>query len=205
MKNYSIGIFVLVSISLVSCEPMGNGVPQKQKQIIRNLPTEDRQYLLEPLEASLDDVRSIIENNQSLFESDYDIDSNGIKGNVRFKLSGRDTSLIYAFLSDGFRRETHQRFLDDKGELFFDESEVLWLNQEGDVVDKRAYKLYFEEGKELISSYGKVVFNERDYPSNWVTIQPTKEEVKFVLRIGGIRLICNSLALEYLAKFVNWS
>ena len=66
--------------------------------------------------------------------------------------------------------------------MFFDESELLWLGQDGGVVDKRAYKFYFEEGKKLISSFGKVAFNERDHPSNGVTIQPTKEEVKVVLR-----------------------
>ena len=175
------GAGICLVLSLASCEPQGNGIPVKHEKIIRNLPTQDREYLLKPLEASMDDIRAIIENDQSLFESDYDVDTNGINGNVRFKLSGRDTSMIYAVLQLAHRTEVHQRFWDDKGELFLAETEVVWKNPNTGEEDKRAYKLYFEEGKELISSYGKVSFNGKPYSSSWVSIQPTKEEIGFVL------------------------
>jgi len=181
MSRVELSALLIVVVSFSSCEPMGNGLPQKHEQIIRNLPTEDRQFLLKPLEASMDDIREIIENDQTLFESDYDVDTNGIMGNVRFKLSGRDTSMIYGVLRLAHRTEDHQLFWDDKGELFLAETEVEWKNPSNGVEDKRAYKLYFEEGKELISSYGKVSFDGKPYAASWVSIQPTKEEIEFVL------------------------
>jgi hypothetical protein len=100
----------------------------------------------------MDDIRTIIENDRSSFESDYDVDSNGIKGNVRFKLSARDTEMIHAVLQLTDRTEVHQRFWDNKGDLFLAETEVVWKNPNTEEEDKRAYKLYLEEGKELISS-----------------------------------------------------
>ena len=181
MARMKFSAVLCLALILCSCEPQGNGIPVKHEKIIRNLPTQDREYLLKPLEASMDDIRSIIENDQSLFESDYDVDTNGIKGNVRFKLSGRDTTMLHAVISRSNRTEIHHRFWDDKGDLFLAETEVIWLNSEGMETDKRTYKLYFEEEKELISSYGKVSFNGKPYQSSWVSIQPTKEEVGFVL------------------------
>lgn len=122
-------VLCFVAALAISCEPQGNGIPQKQEKITRNLPTQDREFLLKPLEASMDDIRHIIENDQSLFESSYDFDSNGVSGNVRFKLSGRDTFLMYVTLSKISRMEKHQHFWDNKGELFLLESEALRLNR----------------------------------------------------------------------------
>lgn len=165
----------------ISCEPKGHGIPQKQEKITRNLPTQDREFLLKPLEASMEDIRHIIENDQSLFESSYDFDSNGVSGNVRFKLSGRDTLMIVATLIDGMKRETHQRFWDGRGELFILESETTWLSANHETQEKRAYKFYFEEGYSLISSYGKAAFDGADYSSSWSSIQLTAEEFRYIL------------------------
>lgn len=181
MVRIEFSVALCLVLFLGSCEPQGNGIPMKHEKITRNLPTQDREYLLKPLEASMDDIRSIIENDQSLFESDYDVDTNGITGNVRFKLSGRDTVMIIARLNEGLKQEVHKRFWDDQGHLFLLESEIKWSSIDGQIMEKRAYKLYFEEQYSLISSYGKTAFNEADYPASWSSVQMTPEEFRHML------------------------
>jgi hypothetical protein len=149
----------------------------EKESIVRNLPVQDREYLLEPLEAALNDLRDIIEGDPSLFASSYEVHDSTTTGNVRFKLSGADTVLIDASLNKPGRKERFKRYWDEDGTLFIAELTIQHLGSR----EVRVYRIYFEEGLEKISSYGRVAFDGKPLPEEWVTICPTAEEVDYLL------------------------
>ena len=177
-------LMFLLSIMMIACDESASVEELKARKpegILRNLPTQDREYLLEPLEGAFDDLREVAEYDPSLFESKYSIDTNGYEGEVRFKLRGSDTALIDARIRTANTKEHHQQYWDDEGHLFLLESTIHYVDVNGSKTSSRAYRLYFEEGLQRLSAYGKVSFDGDPLPDDWVTICPTREEQQFLL------------------------
>lgn len=153
--------------------------PRQEEQIIRNLPTTDREFLLQPLETALDDLRQVIENDPGLEEMVETADNR----TLMLRMSGEDTAMMVLKLDLGYSMEKHLRFWDDDGELFMIETTIKRFDEQGNDVEKRAYRIYLEEGNVQLSAYGKVAFGDEPLPQNWVNNCPTQEELNYLLSV----------------------
>lgn len=175
--------YLLLLLTTAACEG-GGGVEdfkvKEEQGVLRNLPTSDREYLLEPLEAAFDDLREVIENDPALFDSERSIDSNGIKTVGKFRLNGSDTVMMDLRRHYDNKREKFLAFRDDSGALLLIEAHLVWTTEGGDPLDRRSFKFYFDEGEILLSAYGKTAFNGAALPVDWVTIMPTPEELAYI-------------------------
>jgi hypothetical protein len=168
---------------LTACEEEKKPAAQ-ESGIIRNLPTQDRDFLLEPLEAALDDLRKLADDNDALTEETYAIDTLGWKGKKVLGLYEEDTVRLYIEIQQPQKREYHWRYWDDESELYYMESTIQYLNPDGGVNDQVAYRLYLEEGGVLISSYGRKAFGGGDLPEAWRATEFSPEELTYLLRVA---------------------
>lgn len=187
MKRLGLLLIPLLGLFACNADPEAAIGKQQKQAIIRNLPTQDRAYLLEPLEAALDDIRDIVDNDPGLFESNRAIDTLGWKGELNFRLNGADTVKVDLKIESDTKRERHWRYWDENGELFFMESTIKYLDDEGNPTDQRAYRLYFEENQAMISAYGRNSFLGKPLPNEWRTITPSPEELNYLMHIRRLR------------------
>ncbi len=184
MKHILILLTLSVLAMLASCNEnasMDDMRPKQEPSIVRSLPTQDRHYLLEPLEAALDDLREVVEYNPSLETAEETTQEEGMKVVSTYRLNGKDTVMIDHEVEHPFLRERHQRYYDERGEIFLLESNIVHLAADGSPVEKRVYRIYYEDGLVQLSAYGKVAYGENSLPKDWVTICPTKEEETYLL------------------------
>lgn len=170
--------FLMASAFLVACDEPKDEMP-KRESIIRNLPTNDRAFLLEPLEAAWDDLREITDHDPGLFESSRDIDSAGFHGNLAFKLNGADTVFVHLRIAGDFMTESLSAYWNDEGHLFLLEARISYGQPR--VGHQRAYRLYFDEYNALLSAYGKASFDGKTLPNEWRTICPTEDELDYLI------------------------
>ena len=172
-------LIVLIAIGCGEQASMEDLRPKQEEQIIRNLPTTDREFLLQPLETALDDLRKVIENDPGL----DDVEESEGGRTLLLRMSGTDTAMLELQLDLGHAKEKHLRFWDDDGELFMMESTIKRYDQNGDAVEKRAYRVYLEEGNAQLSAYGRVSYGDNTLPRNWVNVCPTEEELAYLLSV----------------------
>ncbi|MEQ9186928.1 MAG: hypothetical protein RLP15_04280 [Cryomorphaceae bacterium] len=172
------------SMMLVACSDEGSMEqmkPTQKESIVRSLPTQDRQFLLQPLESALDDVREITDNNPGL-ETTVGSRKEGEKS-LTFSITrdGQDTAKIEASISASHSQERHLYYFDRAGEIYLLESKLIRLDDQGNRAEARAYRIYYEENLVQLSAYGKAAFDGMKLPEHWVTICPTQEEEAYLL------------------------
>jgi len=180
MKKLMLVFVVLIGLSACDEEPQK---AQKEEAIIRNLPQQDRDFLLEPLEAALDDLRALADENEALSEESYGVDTLGWRGKKIVGLSDSDTVRLYLEIAQAQKREFHWRYWDDESELYYMESTIQYLNPDGSIGDQMAYRLYLEEGGVLISSYGRKAFAGSELPDAWRAAEFSPEELNYLLQV----------------------
>ncbi|NQV51584.1 MAG: hypothetical protein HQ500_00285 [Flavobacteriales bacterium] len=184
MKHTQVVLTFSVLALLTSCNEdasMEEMRPKQEQSIVRNLPTQDRQYLLEPLEAALDDLREVVEYNPSFETVEETTHEEGKKVVSTYRLNGEDTVMVEHEMERPLLRERHQHYYDERGAIFLLEAKIVHLAADGAPIEKRVYRIYYEEGPVQLSAYGKVAYGENALPKDWVTICPTKEEETYLL------------------------
>ena len=171
-------VFFCLSLSMtMACSEPRPSVP-KQQNILLNLPVNDRDLLLQPLERALDDLRSNIEANSAFSSASVITVWNGIDAVIECKYDGEDTLLLRAVLKHNDDVEKHEWFFDEQGFPFYSFHEL--RSSETGVIGEEAheaYCFYFEKGQQL-SAYGK--FSQGDkLPEQWtpVCLPGAREEV----------------------------
>lgn len=177
-------IIFFITLSVMGCEEEAAKQKEEAPSIIRNLPTQDRDFLLEPLEGALDDLRALADNDPSITEEVDQIDTIGWKGQRVLGKSAEDTVRIYLDVERSGQRERHWRYWDDDGELYYLETWIQYRNQDGRPQDQVAYKLYLEEGGVLISSYERRSYNGESLSESWRSSSFTPEEMNYILQAG---------------------
>ena len=175
-------IILLVLVIATACDEEKQA-KEDEPSILRNLPEQDRDFLLEPLEAALDDLRKLADENDALTEEKHVVDTLGWKGKKVVGLDEGDTARLYLDIKQAQKREQHWRYWDKEGELYYMESTIQYLNPDGSTGDQVAYKLYLEEGGVLISSYGRKAFGVEELPDVWRAAEYSPEELTYLLRV----------------------
>lgn len=187
MKKFTL-YFILLTI-LTSCLEERPAQPE-QNAIIDNLPINDRELLLGPLESALDDLKKSIEQSESYFASSEEWTGENYSGKLDFKLDGSDTVMVHLNMTsvEG-KLEEHDWFYDKDGHLYY--SEHFFKNPSfglGQSPNERHYKFYFEEHQVLISSYARMAFDGKAATEDWTPTCLTKEEELFIQgRLGFVR------------------
>lgn len=184
MKAIGTASLFVIGFALLGCNEEASVDHMKANEpdaIIRNLPTKDREFLLQPLEAALDDLREIAEYDPSLETVEEAFSGPGRAGTYTLRKNGQDTAMMVLEIETTSSREKHARYFDDQGDVFLLESTIVRLDNTGEPVEKRAYRIYFEEEEVQLSAYGKVACGDHPLSKNWVMICPTAEELEFLL------------------------
>lgn len=176
-------IILVVLVTATACDEE-KSIQEEEPTIIRNLPTQDRDFLLEPLEAALDDLRNLAEDNPNVSEETYRVDTAGWQGKRTVGTLDGDTVRVYLDIQRSGQREQHWRYWDNDGELYYLETWIQHLDDQGGVLNQMAYKLYLEEGGRLISSYERRAFDGEDMIGDWRAASFTPEEMNYILRAG---------------------
>lgn len=179
-----------MTVLLWGCLDEPNVKPQKKQSILDNLPVNDRDLLLAPLEHSLDDLRKSIDMDESLFHSDLHWRLNHMVGTMEYKLDGPDTVMArVGVIGKTPMEEHHSWYYDNDGRLFYSEHHMLNMDFGYETAPiTRDYKFYFEENGSLLSSYGKVGFGRSDGEGQWTPVCLTESEESFVIgRIAKFR------------------
>lgn len=159
--------------------------PTQKESIVRSLPTQDRQFLLQPLESALDDLREITDNNPGLETTEVSSEEGTGALTLSVTRDGEDTAKIEASIIGPHSQERHLYYFDRAGEMYLLESKLIRLDGQGNRLEARAYRIYYEENLVQLSAYGKAAFGGMKLPEHWVTICPTQEEEAYLLsRIG---------------------
>jgi hypothetical protein len=177
----SLGFTLVALLSLASCLEERPAQPE-QNAIINNLPVNDRELLLGPLEGAFDDLKNNIEQSESYFASSSDWSRNNQSGKLDFKLDGSDTAMSRVRIRNGqVETERHEWCFDENGHLFYSEhffdTPSFGLNQGA---TKRHYKFYFEENNVVLSTYARMAFDGNSAPEVWTPVCLTTEEQSFI-------------------------
>ena len=161
------------------CLEQGENIePATQNQILVNLPINDRDLLLAPLESALDDVKAAIATDDSYFEGTADWKEGSVSGLMTFKLDGPDTMMVRIEITGNSNlMERHRWFYDQDRRLFFSEHEITNADfgfEKGPM--HRNYKFYFEDNGEKLSTYAKISFDGAPLPEFWTPVCLTPEE-----------------------------
>ncbi|MEX2597087.1 MAG: hypothetical protein WEC59_09195 [Salibacteraceae bacterium] len=176
----------IVSIIMFSMMVACSGENTKKEQpstqsMIRNVPTDDRAFLLKPLEAALDDVREITDKNSELFESEEQIDSSGRKSRMQYALDEADTVKVVLEIERPGKVEKHWRYWDKDNVLYLMETRITYLNDKGEADDQRAYRVYLEANRGVISAYSKSAFEGKELSEEWRSTSLSPEELDYLL------------------------
>jgi hypothetical protein len=179
-------LFVLAFLLTVACTEDAV-VSNDEETIIRNLPVQDRDFLLEPLEGALDDLRALAESDPRYETQTIRIDTLGWSGQKKIRSNNGDTAMIVLEIHQSTKREQHWRYWDENKELYYLESIITYLDSIGQPMDQFAYKAYFEEGQVLISAYSRTAFAGEKLKGPWRTIEPMPETMQYLMHINKIR------------------
>ncbi|GAB5540033.1 MAG: hypothetical protein Salg2KO_21360 [Salibacteraceae bacterium] len=177
------------ALSLVSLMVLFTGCLEKkteekppEESFIQSMPIKDRDLLLEPLEGVLDDLKTSIENDPSLFASDRDISVNGVSGKLAYRLNGKDTSMLAITLGTASDlRESHAWYFDKAGGCFYSEHEIAHIEFGVDKgLNHRQYRFYFDENGSKLSSYARISFNGEPLPERWSAVKLTPQEERYL-------------------------
>jgi hypothetical protein len=171
-------LLIVIAGTMWGCLENRNPEPERdQPSINENIPLNEREMLMGPIEGALDDLKDVLVNDESFFNPYDEWNDNGIKGSIDSKLDGEDTVMVLLKMSNAVGlKETHQWFYDKDHYSFY--SEHLFMNEQSGVEgmqSSKAYKFYFEDKGVLLSVYGKQSFGEA-LPETWTPICPTREE-----------------------------
>lgn len=158
----------------------------EQQTIIRNLPVQDRDFLLEPLEGALDDLRSIAETDPRYETKTIRVDTLGWKGLKKIRHNNNDTAMLDLQISQATKQERHLRYWDENHELYYLESTLIYLDSKGETMDQFAFKAYFEEGQVLISAYSRSAFAGEKLKGPWRTVAPMPETMQYLLHVNSL-------------------
>ena len=173
--------FIFIGMVLLSaCQPAQEEKSQPEKTVLDNLPISDRDLLLAPLESAYDDLREIAEYDPNLTTSQADYDSLGFVISESVRLSGEDTVVKYQVVERPTRFEKRSWFWDDKGRMYFASARVKSMDEDGETIEVRDYKFYFEDNGALLSAYGKSAFDGAKLPSVWTPVCLTAEEESYL-------------------------
>ncbi|MEZ4720921.1 MAG: hypothetical protein R2813_03485 [Flavobacteriales bacterium] len=173
--------FLIVAVIMWGCLDEPQQQKPHQPTILDNLPVNDRDLLLAPLEHAMDDLRANIVADESFFASSVSWRDGHMVGRMEFKLDGPDTMMVRAtIIGKTPMEEEHFWFYDKEGQLFFSEHHMrnMEFGYETTPVT-RDYKFYFEETGSLLSSYGKVGYNTTA-EEEWAAVCLTEQEEKFL-------------------------
>jgi len=176
--NRTIIIALFVGL-LASCQPTEEQLAQPEN-ILQNLPISDRDLLLAPLESAYDDLRDIAENDPGLAEASADFDGAGTIISESYKMRDADTVAKYQVIERQTRMEKRAWFSDDKAILYFSTARIKSLDVDGEKLEVRDYKFYFEDDGSLLSGYGKTAYNGDKLPSVWTPICLTTEQERYL-------------------------
>ena len=167
---------------LVSCSEPAVEEPKEEESIGDKLPTKNRDFFLEPLESALDDLKEIVDIDESYF-SETDTWSEGeVTGSIFYKLNGNDTALAKLEISGrGNLKELHAWYYDKKGNLFYSEHEITNVDYDFEQgPSHRNYKFYFEDNGTHLSAYARMSFDGNPLPEEWTTVTMTEEEATYL-------------------------
>lgn len=179
MKKARLLLFGLC-IAIAACTEKDE--PVVQDSILDKLPEKNRDYLLGPLERAMDDIKAIIDMDESYFSETDSWTEGDVNGSIFFKLNGGDTALARLEISGrGNLQEVHSWYYDKKGNLFYSEHEITNVDygfEQGP--SHRNYKFYFEDNGNLLSVYAKTSFDGNPLPEEWSAVRLTKEEIAYL-------------------------
>jgi hypothetical protein len=195
-------LFIVAAFAgiITGCLEKGDNIePAPQNQLLDNLPINDRDLLLAPLESALDDVKAAIQSDDSYFEGAADWNEGNVKGQMTFKLDGPDTIMVQVeILGNANVVERHSWFYDQKHRLFFSGHEITNADfgfEHGPM--HRNYKFYFEDNGEKLSTYAKISFDGAPLPEIWTPVCLTREEESHLQgRLNSCRLACRVEVLD---------
>lgn len=174
-------VFLVLLFSLSSCLDQ----PKEEEQpvetpIIDNLPINDRDLLLEPLESAYDDLKSAIEVDEGFFMGEDEASQGDVLYKTAYKLYGPDTMMVEVEISGKTNlSERHKWYFNQKGNLFYSFHEITNADfgfEEGPM--HRQHKFYFEDNGAQLSAYGRVSFDGAPLPEQWTPVCLTSEEEK---------------------------
>lgn len=180
--KYSFYIVVLALLCQGCLENRNSETEEKRPSINENIPLNEREMLMGPIESALDDLKDVLLQDESFFNPYDEWSNNGIKGSINAKLDGKDTVLLILSMANAKGvKEQHEWFYDKEHFVFY--SEHQFTNEQIGVDGQhsaKAYKFYFEDKQVLLSVYGKHAFDSRELSESWTPICPTTEEVTYL-------------------------
>jgi hypothetical protein len=181
MKQSYILTFLFLAF-LVSCSDPVTDKPKTDESIGDKLPVKNRDFYFEPLESVFDDLKEMVDIDESYFNETDTWREGDVSGTIFYKLNGNDTALAKLEISDrGKLKEVHAWYYDNKGNLFFSEHEITNLEygfEKGP--SQRNYKFYFDDNGSQLSSYARMSFDGNPLPEEWTTVTMTEEESAYL-------------------------
>ncbi len=181
MKQAYILNFLFLAF-LVSCSDPVTDELKADASISDKLPVKNRDFYLEPLESVFDDLKEMVDIDESYFSETDTWKEGDVSATIIYKLNGNDTALAKLEISGrGNLKEVHAWYYDKKGNLFFSEHEITNVNygfEKGP--SHRNYKFYLDDNGSQLSSYARMSFDGNPLPEEWTTVTMTEEESAYL-------------------------
>lgn len=182
MKLTHLSVFFLLATIVGCTEPAEEQKTPEDSSIADKLPTKNRDFYLEPLENAFDDLKAMIDIDESYFSEKDTWTQGDVKASIFYKLNGNDTALAKLEIQGkGNLKEVHSWYYDKDGHLFYSEHEITNVDygfEQGP--SHRNYKLYFEEKGPLLSVYARTSFDGIPLPQEWTPVKITDEETHYL-------------------------
>lgn len=178
-------IFIASVLLLASCGDSSTSEkvkPEEKRSLKDRLEDTDRDFLLQPLEAALDDIAAATEYDPRFEKSTKAITLGDAKGKLVVRTLESDTVYLQVALEGpNGTSEKHQWFSDAKNGLYKSEHNFknMVIGADG-AVSNQDYQFYFEETGAMISSYSRKTFGEQKQSEQWVNTEFQPGELKFI-------------------------
>lgn len=156
--------------------------PEEKRSLKDRLEETDRDFLLQPLEAALDDIAAATEYDPRFIKSTMAISLGEATGKATIKTFESDTVYIQVELQGpNGTSEKHQWFSDAKNGLYKSEHNFKNIVMGADgAVSNQDYQFYFEETGAMISSYSRKSFDQQKHEEKWINTEFQPSELKFI-------------------------
>jgi hypothetical protein len=178
-------VFIISVLLLAGCSESNTSKevePQEKKSLKDRLEDTDRDFLLQPLEAALDDIAAASEYDPRFEKSTMAITLGDAAGKAIIKTFKSDTVYIQVALEGpNGTSEKHQWFSDANNGLYKSEHNFknVVIGADG-AISNQDYQFYFEETGAMISSYSRKSFDQQKHPDKWVSTEFQPSELKFI-------------------------